>query len=160
MACPITGVMRRMEIQRGKEGMRSEEFNSQVGATAGCTLRLLLSTIPKDADPYKHGIRADDWFSSIKTANEIGLRGHDEVQQIKQYHSLFRKEFIKSALRDAPGGVHKLLECVTKDEVTLVAMGYRYSQKTILFFVFTKSAGSSKPGDPYQMKYTGSFGNI
>jgi len=51
--------MRRMEIQRGKEGMRSEEFNSQVGATAGCTLRLLPGTIPKDADPYKHGIRAD-----------------------------------------------------------------------------------------------------
>jgi len=56
--------------------------------------------------------------------------------------------------------VHILLEGVTKDEVTLVAMGYRYSQKTILFFVFTKSAKSSKPGDPYQMKYTDSFGNI
>ena len=140
--------------------MRSKEFNSQVGATAGCTLRLLLGTIPKDIDPYKHGIRADAWFGSIKTANEIGLRGHDAVLQIKQYHSLFPKEFIKSALKDAPGGVHILLEGVTKDEVTLVAMGYRYSQKTILFFVFTKSAGSSKPGDPYQMKYTDSFGNI
>jgi len=140
--------------------MRSEEFNSQVGATAGCTLRLLLGTIPKDADPYKHGIRADAWFGSIKTANEIGLRGHDAVLQIKQYHSLFPKEFIESALKDAPGGVHILLEGVTKDEVPLVAMGYRYSRKTILFFVFTKSAGSSKPGDPYQMKYTDSFGNL
>jgi hypothetical protein len=129
MACPITGVMRRMEIQRGKEGMRSEEFNSQVGASAGCTLRLLLGTIPKDADPYKHGIWADAWFGSIKTENEIGLRGHDAVLQIKQYHSLFPKEFIESALKDAPGGVHILLEGVTKDEVTLVAMGYRYSCK-------------------------------
>jgi hypothetical protein len=110
--------MRRIEIQRGKEGMRSEEFNLQVGATAGCTLRLLPGTIPKDADPYKHGIRADAWFGSIKTANEIGLRGHDAVLQIKQYHSLFPKEFIESVLKDAPGGAHILLEGVTKDEVT------------------------------------------
>ena len=29
-----------MEIQRGKEGMKSKEFNSEIGATAGCTLRL------------------------------------------------------------------------------------------------------------------------
>jgi hypothetical protein len=152
--------MRRMEIQRGKEGMKSKEFNLQVGATAGCTLRLLLGTIPEDANPYKHGIRADAWFGSIITANEIGLKGHNAVLQIKQYHSLFPKEFIESALKDAPGGVHILLEGVTKDEVTLVAMGYRYSQKTILFFVFTKSSESSKPGDPYQMKYTDSFGNI
>jgi hypothetical protein len=58
------------------------------------------------------------------------------------------------------GGGHILLEGVTKDEVTLVAMGYRYNQKMILFFVFTKSSGSSKPRDPYQMKQTDSFGNI
>jgi hypothetical protein len=41
-----------------------------------------------------------------------------------------------------------------------VALGYRYSRKTILFFVLTKKAGSSKPGDPYQMKYMDSYGNI
>jgi hypothetical protein len=85
--------MRRMEIQRGKEGMKSKEFNLQVGATAGCTFRLLLGTIPEDTNPYKHGIRADAWFGSIKTANEIGLKGHDAVLQIKQYHSLFPEEF-------------------------------------------------------------------
>ncbi len=111
MACPITGVMRRMEIQRGKEGMGSKEFNSQVGATAECTLRLFLGTIPKDADPYKHGIRADAWFGSIKTANEIGLRGHDAVLQIKQYHSLFPKEFIESALKDAWWGSYIIGRC-------------------------------------------------
>ena len=38
--------MRHMEIQRGKEGMKTQKFNSDVGATAGCTLRLLLNTIP------------------------------------------------------------------------------------------------------------------
>jgi hypothetical protein len=35
-----------MEIQHGKDGMKSQKFNSDVGATSGCTLRLLLETIP------------------------------------------------------------------------------------------------------------------
>jgi hypothetical protein len=39
-ACPITGVIRHMEIQRGKEGMKKKQFNREVGATTGCTLRL------------------------------------------------------------------------------------------------------------------------
>jgi hypothetical protein len=30
----------------------------------------------------------------------------------------------------------------------------------VLHFVLTKNAGSSKPGTPYQMRYTDSFGNI
>jgi hypothetical protein len=152
--------MRKMEIQRGKDGMKSQKFNQQVGATAGCTLRLLLDTIPQDMKTSKHGVRGDAWFGSIKTANEIGLRGHEAVLQIKQYHSLFPKEFIESALKNAPGGVHILLEGTTNDEVPLVALGYRYSRKTILFFVLTKNGGSSKLGDPYHMKYTDTFGNV
>jgi hypothetical protein len=149
-----------MEIQRGKEGMKTMQFNQQLGATTGCTLRLLLDTIPGDMNSMRHGVRGDAWFGSIRTANEVGLRGHEGVFQIKQYHSLFPKEYIESALKDAPGGVHILLEGVTKDEIPLVAMGYRYSRKTILFFVLTKNGGTTKPGDPYQMKYTDSFGNI
>jgi hypothetical protein len=152
--------MRKIEIQRGKDGMKSQQFNQQVGATAGCTLRLLLDTIPQDLKNSKHGVRGDAWFGSIRTANEIGLRGHDAVLQVKQYHSLFPKEFIENALKDAPGGVHILLEGTTNDEVPLVALGYRYSRKTILFFVLTKNGGCSKLGDPYHMKYTDIYGNI
>jgi hypothetical protein len=37
-----------MEIQRGKEGMKSQKFNKEIGATASCTLRLLLNTIPQE----------------------------------------------------------------------------------------------------------------
>jgi hypothetical protein len=42
----IKGVMKKIEIQRDKDGMKSQQFNQQVGATAGCTLRILLDTIP------------------------------------------------------------------------------------------------------------------
>ena len=67
----------------------------------------------------------------MKTASEVALRGHEAVVQVKQNHSLFPKDFIESALQDAPGGVHIALEGTTRDEVQLIAVGYGYSRKTI-----------------------------
>jgi hypothetical protein len=58
-ACPVTGIMRHMEIQRGKAGMKDAKFNTAIGATAGCTIRLLLNSIPQDEQDLKHGIRGD-----------------------------------------------------------------------------------------------------
>jgi len=149
-----------MEIQQGKEGMKSQKFNKEIGATAGCTLSLLLNTIHQEKEGAQHGIRGDAWFGSVRTANEVALRGHDGIFQIKQYHASFPKDYIEEALKEAPGGVHIFPEGMTQDEVKLIALGYRYSQKTVLHFVLTEMAGNSKPGIPYQMKYTNSFGNI
>ena len=54
-----------MEIQRGKEGMKTKKFNAAVGATAGCTLRLLLDSIPEEDKWIRHGIHGDAWFGSV-----------------------------------------------------------------------------------------------
>ena len=139
--------------------MKSAQFNNTMGATAGCTIRLLLKSIPQ-GEQDKHGIRGDAWFGSVNTANEVAIRGHEGVFQVKQYHNLFPKEFIEDALKDAPGGVHIVLKGKTRDEVSLVAIGYRYSRKTVLHFILTENAGDSGPGDPYEMKYTDTYGNI
>jgi hypothetical protein len=56
----------------------------------------------------------------------------------------------------APGGVHIVLEGKTQ----LIAVGYQYSGTTTLFFLLTKGAGSTVSGDPYEMKFTDSYGNI
>ncbi len=77
--------------------MKSQQFNQQVGATTGCTLRLLLGTIPQGMEGVRHGVRGDAWFGSVRTANEVALRGHEGVFQIKQYHSLFPKQYIEDA---------------------------------------------------------------
>jgi hypothetical protein len=118
-ACPVTGVMRHMEIQRGKEGMKTAKFNNTMGATTGCTIRLLLNSIPIEHQEEKHGIRGDAWFGSVNTTNEVVIRGHEGVFQ-----------------------------------------GYCYSHKTILHFVLTENAGNTEQGDPYEMKYMDSYGNI
>jgi len=90
----------------------------------------------------------------------VGIRGHEGVIQIKTCHASFPKVFIEVALKDAPGGVFIALEGTSKDEVPLVALGYRYSRKTTLLFVLTKNAGSTTLGEPYHRKYIDSFGNI
>ncbi len=48
-----------MDIQRRKDVMKKEKFNSDVGATAGCTLQLLLDRIHPEDQGIRHGIRAD-----------------------------------------------------------------------------------------------------
>jgi hypothetical protein len=45
-----------MEIQRGEEGMKTKQFNKEVGATTNFTLRMLLNTIPPQLATVKHGV--------------------------------------------------------------------------------------------------------
>jgi len=35
-ACPVTGIVRQMGIQHGKDGMETKTFNAAVGDTADC----------------------------------------------------------------------------------------------------------------------------
>ena len=46
--------------------------------------------------------------------------------QVKQYSALFPKDFISTALEDAPGGVSIVLDGVAPNGVPLIALGYRY----------------------------------
>jgi len=79
---------------------------------------------------------------------------------VKQNSVLYPNSFIEEALAEAPVGIHIVLEGAAPNEVPLVAIGYRYSRKTTLFFVATKNAGSTVEGIPYNMKYTDGYGNV
>ena len=94
------------------------------------------------------------------TTSEVGIRGHEGVFQVKTNSALYPKSFIKEALKEAPGGVHIVLKGSAPNGVPLVAVRYRYSRKTTLYFVATENAGSTAKGDSYVMKYTDSYGNI
>jgi len=77
----------------------------------------------------------------------VGIRGHEGVIQIKTYHASFPKVFIEVALKDAPGGVFIALEGTSKDEVPLVALGYRYSRNVDWPQVISNFFGSSNKID-------------
>ena len=105
-------------------------------------------------------MKGDAWFGSVKAAANLAQRGVECVLQVKTGHSLYPKKFIEDALKDAPGGVHMVLRGRHPNGHTLYAIGYCYSSKKTLFFVMTEGAGSTTPGNPYEMKFTDEHGNI
>ncbi len=62
-------------------------------------------------------------------------------------------------LKDALGGSSTALKGIAPNSICTIAIGYRYSVKTTLSFVMTANAGTTKPGEPYTIKYTDGYGN-
>jgi len=56
--------------------------------------------------------------------------------------------------------VHIVLIGTRPNSVPLIALGYCYSTKRTLFFVFHSDTGSTHPGKPYKIKYTDDHGNV
>ena len=146
-ACPVSGIMLFLEIQRGKDGMKNQRLNNILGATAGCTVRMFEGSIGTQDANVGHGIKGDAWFGSVRAAAALGFRGHQAVMQLKT--NRFPKKFIADMLDGMPGGVKIVLKGTD-----------RYNTKTSLFFVTTEDAGNMMLGNPYIMKYTDDYGNL
>ena len=67
VACPTTGVILFLEIQRGKEGMKDQVHHRALGATAGCTVRM------SERCAQVKGAKADAWFGSVLTCVDMSL---------------------------------------------------------------------------------------
>ena len=80
--------------------------------------------------------------------------------QVKTAHALFPKKIITDASENMPGGTHIVLTGVGPQGTPLMAIGYRYSSKSTLYFICTQNAGTTRPGDPYEMKFTDTYGNV
>jgi hypothetical protein len=159
VACPKTGVLVHLEIQRGKEGMKGAKYNGSIGATAGCTLRCMEACATAEGQQCT-GIKGDAWFGSVSCAAELSVRGYEAVLQVKTNSGFYPKAYIEEQLKNAPGGVKIVLSGKAPNEQQLIAVGYRYSSKRTLFFVSTAKAGTTLPGVPYEMKFTDGFGNL
>jgi len=158
VADPDSGCLLALEIQRGKDGMRTQEFNAEIGNTGGCSLRLM-NKINGNGERCVLGVKGDAWFGSIKNCANLKMKGYESILQVKQNEAFYPKQIINEALNDAPGGVHVVLSG-QYNGTNLICTGYRYSRKTILYFVMSENAGSTMPGSPYEMKYTDRYGNL
>jgi hypothetical protein len=159
LACPVTECLLVLELQRGKVGMANATYQVELEATAACIVRLLDASIGEE-DERKHTVQGDAWFGSIRAAAALGAKGHRAVLQVKNNSGLFPKAFITDALENDPVGVHIVLKGTAHNGIELIAIGYRYSTKTMLFFVATADAGSTTLGKPYKMKYTDDHRNV
>jgi hypothetical protein len=72
-ACPKTGCLLYLKLQRGKAGMASQKYQQELGATAACTLCLSEGCIAPEDDRC-HTIQGDTWFGSVKAAAALGKK--------------------------------------------------------------------------------------
>ena len=159
VVCPVLGVMTHLEIQKGKEGMKGSEHFKELGATASCSLRAAKAVTRRKGTRPEELIIGNSWFGSVKAAVAQSKAGFECIFQVKTNHSLFPKKRIEDLLQGAPGGVSVVLQSEVEG-VILLAIGYKYNTKTTLFFVCTERAGSTSPGEPYEMKWSDDHGNI
>jgi len=70
----------------------------------------------------------------------------------QNFYDIFTQKFYLGGFDRSTRGVHIVLKEKPPHEAPLVAIRYRYSRKTVLFFVATKSVRSTVEGIPYSMK--------
>ncbi len=159
-SCPVTSVLTYLEIQRGAKKMPDQPHHRELGVTASCSLRIAKGRLAC-GDNQTCGIKGDSWFGSVKACLALHQHGVESVFQIKTGHKMYPKKFIEDTLEGMPGGVQLILEGVHQHtEERLIAMGFCYSIRKTLCFVMSPGAGSTKPGDPYEMKYPTEHENV
>ena len=126
-----------LELQRGKAGMASQQYQQKLGTTAACTLWLATGCVSAEDDRH-HTIQGVAWFGSVKANAALGHKGIRAVLQVKNNKALYPKEYIEKVLENSPGGVHIVLKGTAPNGVDLIAIGYRYSTKPILFCCYSQ----------------------
>jgi len=150
-----------LELCRGKEEMKEQKYHAEFGSTAATTCRIAEYVDQSYSDGVREIVKGDSWFGSVKTTSEIKKRGMDGVFQVKTATKLYPKAEIQAIMEDKPGGTHITLKGIHPESgVKLVALGYKYNCRTILYFVFTEDAGSTTDGRAYEMKFPDANDNV
>ena len=167
-----TGIMIFIEIQRGKKGMESVKHNNTMLKTAACTARLIEGTrneeesleglgtveIEDENEKKKDTYYADAWFGSVDAVLAAMDRQSHLVCVVKTNTNRYPKNYIESKMQAWPPGSHLLLEAMIEFK-KVYALGYKYSKKKVLCFLFSKGAGHTEEGDPYIAKWKDENGN-
>ena len=105
----------------------------------------------KDTHQYKQTkatYLADAWFGSLQSMLATVSLGDNMVCVVKTCHAGTPKLFLEEHMRDWPAGSDLSLTATVRG-VDMVCVGYKYSHRKVLTFLFNKGAGSMKPSDPY-----------
>ena len=90
MACSRLGTMLHLDIQKGKEAMKTSNFHNIIGGTTAWMKRLAIATKGCGQLTSNHNYFADSWFSSVKTAEEMAAAGVNYCGPVMTIH----KEFV------------------------------------------------------------------
>ena len=68
VTCSRLGTMLHLEIQKGKEAMKTSKFQNFLGGNTACMKRLAIATKGYVQLTSNHTYFVDSWFNSAKTA--------------------------------------------------------------------------------------------
>ena len=103
----------------------------------------------------KDCLLVDSCFDSNIAAEAVMEIGADLIGMVKKNTKGFCKETIEKLTKDWPVGSYLVLRSkpmVPRDR-KLIAIGYRYNARKVLYFIVTDNAGSTKTGITYSSKY-------
>ena len=119
--------MLHLEIQKGKEAMKTSKFQNVLGGTTLCMKRLAISTKGCGQLTSNDTYFSDIWFSSVKTAEEMESAGVDYCGPVKTGHKGFCLATLEKLMKDWPGGSYLVLKSTPRvpGEIPLLAIGYK-----------------------------------
>ena len=125
MACSRLGTMLHLEIQKGKEDIKTSTFQNVLGGTTACMKRLDISIKWCGQMTSNNTYFADSWFSSVKTADEMAAAGVDYCGPVKTNHEGFCLAKLEKLTKYWPGGSYPVLKItpIFPGEIPLLAIG-------------------------------------
>ncbi|GFH45724.1 hypothetical protein CTEN210_02198 [Chaetoceros tenuissimus] len=173
LACTKLKMMKALELQRSANDRTETRFLREVKnkKSSAVTLRLVDKSSQRGMfDDRKELLNAnftdgrmiaDSWFGSVTTiVGLLTLLPHKKkgVMNVKTATAGYPKAFLEKKMEKWPGGSHLVLKA-TVNNIKLYAVGYKYSSKKTMCFIFPEGTVSTEPGDPYVARYKDENGN-
>jgi hypothetical protein len=95
----------------------------------------------------------------VQAAVEVGKMGKQLIACVKTAHAGYPKDWLLSTLQPLPGGSRAILTSTVNGQ-NLLAVGYKYNRRKVLFFVATMGAGVTTNGAPYLQRFPDAHGNL
>ena len=104
----------------------------------------------------------DSWFASKKASESAMEVCAEFIGMVKTNTKGFCKETIEKLTKDWPGGSYLVLSSkhMVPGGRPLIAIGYKYNARKVLYSIVTENAGSTNTGIPYLSKYPDQFTNV
>ena len=84
--CSRLGTILQLDTQKGKEAMKTSNFQKDIGETAACMKRLIVATKGCEQLISNETYFSDSYFSGVKTAEEAMTKGVDYCGLTKTIH--------------------------------------------------------------------------
>ena len=103
------GNMLHLDIQKGKEAMKTSEFEKYIGGNSYCMKRLAIGTKGCGQLTANHTYFSDSWFSFVKTTEELMAERVNYCGSVKTRYRGFCLATLEKLMKDWPGGSYLVM---------------------------------------------------